>query len=205
MTQLTYTVPTPGVNFSLEAPLVDTALTQILNTVNGNLDSSNLNMTTVGAALTGYVPGALLASKAYSPGSTQNYGVNANTWTFPDTTNLAITAIVPASGNVIVDVFGGMWQTNGNAIVLSGVHTASSGTPIFSQNLGYCTDVVGSAGGEGAQANLPYRMRALLTGLGSGSTTFYLAAYVYNTNGSLYVDGTSALNGGSMIMTVTGA
>jgi ribose 5-phosphate isomerase len=52
---------------------------------------------------------------------------------------------------------------------------------------------------------MPYHLEALLTGLGSGSTTFYLAFEVIGTNGDLYVDGADITAGGPLLITVTGA
>jgi hypothetical protein len=196
LTQLTYTVPTPGVNFSLTAPQVDTALTQILTVVNGGLDSSNLNLTAVAAALQPLVPGALLGKQWYSPGSLQNYAVAANTWAWPDSTNLAVTATVPASGNVLFKAHGGILQSNGATSALAGVGTTASGGPTISQLIG-TTDVTTST---------PYHMEALMTGLTpNASTTFYLSLFFNGTNGNFYVDGGSTLAGGPLLLTVTGA
>jgi hypothetical protein len=161
-------------------------------------------MSAVGAALGAYLPGALLASKLYSPGSLQTFAAVSSTWTYPDTTNLAVTASVPNSGNVIVRAHGGLIQANGNALVCAGVNTASSGTPLVSQAIGTATNNTGSAFG-GALLNIPYHLEALLTGLGSGSTTFYLAFEVIGTNGDLYVDGADITAGGPLLITVTGA
>jgi hypothetical protein len=71
------------------------------------VDSANLSMGADGSnawVTQGSIPGTLLASHSYSPGTEQTYNANTTTLTIMDGTNLTLSFTVPASGNVDVVV-----------------------------------------------------------------------------------------------------
>ena len=190
--QLLSGIPSGGNAFVLNTTTAYTSgyLLEVMNngTVEFSVDSAGNvianSISVKSATVNGYnvcttadnCPGMPLVT--YSITASNNFGVAASTWTVIDTLP---SFIVPASGEVRVQVYGGDWQTNGLAPVYSGVMIGGTVQASTVQENGL-------AGGGASTAYLPaYNLDVILSGLTPGANeTLEIGGYVSGTNGNFY-------------------